>query len=278
MKKTLLTVMLSVVTHFGLHSQNLLLNGDAEMPLVGDSIPHWKQTIGNDWTASSFDEIGSPTPTSGPNFFYPGFGSQQFENNMVSEIEQEIDITADAESVDTGMKNYYFNGYTRSFSQSPADQSNFFIQFYDENESLLQSFNLGSFSSVDFWTNTNTVLRAPAESRKIKVKLHSVLLNGSSNDGNYDDLYLGHAPFLGIAESRTASFIIYPNPSNGIFNIQSDLLLGNSDITISDLNGRIVHQEKSESKVLNLQKIQSGIYVVKITNNDMTYSQKIIKN
>ena len=83
---------------------------------------------------------------------------------------------------------------------------------------------------------------------------------------------------LGVTDTSKLGFAIFPNPSSGIFNIHSDLLSGILEISISDLNGRIVHQEKSENKTLNLQKIQAGVYIIKITNHEVTYSQKIIKN
>ncbi len=83
---------------------------------------------------------------------------------------------------------------------------------------------------------------------------------------------------LGINDANKLDFTIFPNPSSGLFNIQSDSLSGILEISISDLNGRIIHQEKSESKILNLQKIQSGVYIAEVTSNGITYSQKIVKN
>ena len=75
---------------------------------------------------------------------------------------------------------------------------------------------------------------------------------------------------------------IYPNPSNGQFNIRINQYSGKVNIQVVDLNGREVFTTKNElfstEKALDLQALQSGIYVLRISGNDLNYSQKIIKN
>jgi hypothetical protein len=75
---------------------------------------------------------------------------------------------------------------------------------------------------------------------------------------------------------------IYPNPSNGQFNISINKYSGTVNIQVVDLNGREVYAAKNElfnsEKALNLQMLESGIYVLRISGNDLNYSQKIIKN
>lgn len=71
---------------------------------------------------------------------------------------------------------------------------------------------------------------------------------------------------------------LYPNPSTGKFNLQSNKSIENASITVSDLNGRIIHQSKVENKSMNLTHLQSGIYILNIKNDDYNYSQKIIKD
>ncbi len=76
------------------------------------------------------------------------------------------------------------------------------------------------------------------------------------------------------------SFTIFPNPSTGIFNIQTENPITNANITVADLNGRIVHESKAENldnKSLNLNHLQNGIYILNVSNGDFNHSQKIIK-
>lgn len=74
---------------------------------------------------------------------------------------------------------------------------------------------------------------------------------------------------------------IYPNPSNGIYNISS----GNStidEITVYDVMGKIIDsntniQVNDNNAVLNLTHVSSGIYFVKIKANEQTTVKRIIK-
>ena len=112
--------------------------------------------------------------------------------------------------------------------------------------------------------------------------MHSILRNGLSNDGIYDDLYLGSVPLLSTVQNKKSkiNINILPNPSTGIFNIQSENPFENVNITVADLNGRIVYETKSENfdnKSLDLNHLQSGIYILKISNASVKYSQKLVK-
>ena len=85
---------------------------------------------------------------------------------------------------------------------------------------------------------------------------------------------------LGITANEVQKFQIYPNPSAGIFNIQTENSISNAKITVADLNGRIVYVSKSENldnKSLDLNALQSGIYILNVSNADYSHSQKIVK-
>jgi hypothetical protein len=82
--------------------------------------------------------------------------------------------------------------------------------------------------------------------------------------------------------SNSKGVSIYPNPSNGQFNININQYSGKVNIQVADLNGREVYAAKNElfnsEKVLDLKMLESGIYVLRISGEDLNYSQKIIKN
>lgn len=70
----------------------------------------------------------------------------------------------------------------------------------------------------------------------------------------------------------------YPNPSNGIFYINSQEL-GVKFWFVSDLNGRILKKNEQfiESGVIDLTDLPRGIYVLKIVTSDTQSFQKLIK-
>jgi len=82
--------------------------------------------------------------------------------------------------------------------------------------------------------------------------------------------------------TNTKGVSIYPNPSNGQFNININQYSGKVNIQVVDLNGREVYTSKNElfnsEKAVDLKMLESGIYVLRISGEDLNYSQKIIKN
>ncbi len=82
---------------------------------------------------------------------------------------------------------------------------------------------------------------------------------------------------VGINSSTLESSIsIYPNPSNGLFTIESPT---SAEITITNTLGEIVFNQIVESGKhnLNLQKETNGVYFVKVVNNNKQQMLKLIK-
>ncbi|MFZ4107018.1 T9SS-dependent M36 family metallopeptidase [Flavobacterium sp.] len=77
-------------------------------------------------------------------------------------------------------------------------------------------------------------------------------------------------------------FRVYPNPTNGLLNVRINNYIGKVNIQVIDINGRIVNEYSNEDfnteKVLNLNNLQSGMYLLKVTGDSLNFTQKIIKN
>ena len=75
---------------------------------------------------------------------------------------------------------------------------------------------------------------------------------------------------------------VFPNPSNGTINVRINQFIGKINIQLVDLNGRIVYNLNEDNfnieKAININNMQSGIYLLKLTGNNLNYSQKVIKN
>jgi streptogramin lyase len=73
-------------------------------------------------------------------------------------------------------------------------------------------------------------------------------------------------------------FVVYPNPSNGVFNIEA---LNNANLTVYDMTGKQVATQKITigNTTLNLSSCTAGVYFAQITNeNNQTNTIKLIKN
>lgn len=93
----------------------------------------------------------------------------------------------------------------------------------------------------------------------------------------------GTCTFLGIDSFTDESlFNVYPNPSEGIFNLKLNNYVGKIDIEITDLSGRIIKNIKNtdfnNEKTIDLQNLSVGIYMLKVSNAEINYSRKLIKN
>ena len=77
-------------------------------------------------------------------------------------------------------------------------------------------------------------------------------------------------------------FRIYPNPSNGLFNVRINNYVGKVNIQVIDVNGRIVNEFKNDDfnieKEINLTNLQTGMYIVKVNADDLNFTKKIIIN
>ena len=77
-------------------------------------------------------------------------------------------------------------------------------------------------------------------------------------------------------------FRVYPNPTNSLLNVRINNYVGKVNIQVIDINGRIVNEYKNEDfnteKSLNLNNLQSGMYILKVTGDSLNFTQKIMKN
>jgi len=80
---------------------------------------------------------------------------------------------------------------------------------------------------------------------------------------------------LSTDDQPLVNFTIYPNPSNGIFNIVTDL---NATIEILNVKGQMVFTGKVNGHTqLNLSSLNQGIYYLKINNSKVSVIKKIVK-
>jgi len=88
-------------------------------------------------------------------------------------------------------------------------------------------------------------------------------------------MLMGNNWSVSLEETQNNKFSIYPNPSNGEFNIASS---SNelSDLTVKDITGKIVISKVfSSNAIINLNNYAKGVYVVDIKNKKGIFTQKI---
>jgi len=116
-------------------------------------------------------------------------------------------------------------------------------------------------------------------------------LNASSGDANSAlDQVEDFTPFppgpnclLAVDYFNNEDMIrVYPNPTNGTINLRVNQFIGKINIQMVDINGRTVFNQTDNhfniEKTININSLQSGVYILKLSGNNLNYTQKVIKN
>lgn len=82
---------------------------------------------------------------------------------------------------------------------------------------------------------------------------------------------------LANAKFDNAEIKIFPNPASNILNINTSSII--TSIEIVDINGRIIQSlsQNSNEVILNIENLQSGMYLLKVTTENGSSIEKIIK-
>ena len=74
-------------------------------------------------------------------------------------------------------------------------------------------------------------------------------------------------------------FRAYPNPTKDLLNVEIEDISGHATITLSKLNGQVLHivNDVSTGNILDLRNYPLGIYLLKYTDEQTLYVRKIIK-
>ena len=111
----------------------------------------------------------------------------------------------------------------------------------------------------------------------------------SSNNIFYDlnDAVITVDGTVGVEEFAFDNFAVYPNPSNGTFNLTfKPASNDNIEVTLYDLRGRAVNQSTFDdvsasgtfTRQLDYNYVESGMYFLVVKNGDKVTTKKVIKN
>jgi hypothetical protein len=149
-------------------------------------------------------------------------------------------------------------------------------QYYVDNENPSP----GTYTQYDGYTIPIIVRAAviPDSTYTLKIAIADV------GDARYDSGVLiklhsfTSGEYIGIETQKTNSFRVYPNPANDFVVIRSN----NNDlietVTITDLTGKIIRSEifaTNEGKI-NIEDLNSGLYILTISSKSGTNSQKLV--
>jgi Secretion system C-terminal sorting domain len=104
----------------------------------------------------------------------------------------------------------------------------------------------------------------------------NVPLQGINNE-TFDQMEKYNIPLGLVENSKIANLSLFPNPTQDLLHIDSkDSEI--TEITISDMSGRVVFHQNGSAETLSLGNLQNGIYNATIVTTSGAKTKKIIKN
>jgi len=215
MKKTILIIFAALLL-YQLPAQNLVTNPDAEGLPRGTGWTIIKQGALTclssptdnflNWTMKPDGSSNYPydhtTGASGGTVFFSGCDTY-FTGPF--ELQQTIDVSADATIIDLGNQLYMFSGYMQTPVNNQTDEGRFIVDFLNASNTILgtsytsswQSYFGGSGTSWVYYNNSRI---APSGTRKIKIRMQAQLsLNRPAINVYFDDISLTKPMILPVS-------------------------------------------------------------------------------
>ena len=76
---------------------------------------------------------------------------------------------------------------------------------------------------------------------------------------------------------------IYPNPTEGVFELSFRTAAGPLSVAVTDVNGKVVYNENNENpdgfykKEIDLKGMPQGNYIISVTQGERVFTQQISK-
>ena len=103
-------------------------------------------------------------------------------------------------------------------------------------------------------------------------------------DGEVEDYTINVLTSLSVDEQELSSFAIYPNPNNGEFTVKfNSFSTKNVKVKVYDIRGRTILNNKysnsgSFNQRINLSNVESGMYLINVSDGIKKATRKIIVN
>ncbi len=121
----------------------------------------------------------------------------------------------------------------------------------------------------------NGDIQAPAniEDNQDFAIISSIAIDSAQNIGWYNYSVANDTSTVSISDEEFCGITLYPSPNNGNFKLHITPELLGKQLTITDINGRVILVRKAESETteISLGKIAAGIYFARIGENKLKF-------
>ena len=191
-------------------------------------------------TASSTGSITATTTA--------GDHSQLGTSDLIGTVNRTWNLSNNGVS---GFTNYTVNlNYSAAETDAGATPASFVIRKYEGTS----------------WTAPST-LGTPSDS--------SISASGITGFG---DFAVGQIIPLGTANFELENVTLFPNPSTNNFVTITSAIFGDINVSVFDVLGKQISNQKLHNNKLDVSGLKSGIYLLKISQNEKTAIKKLIIN
>lgn len=103
-----------------------------------------------------------------------------------------------------------------------------------------------------------------------------------NNFGEMEDYTVTIDPPLATPGFESASLSVYPNPTNGLVNVQFGNITTLNAINVYSISGQLVYSKQfnnaSDSYIVDLGKTATGVYIMKLEGENGTIIKRLVKN
>lgn len=129
--------------------------------------------------------------------------------------------------------------------------------------------------------STYTIDVVPEKAGKIYVDIEEGVVDDSDLNGNYkaEQWSISFNWPVGIDKLNDAGIKIYPNPSDGMFNLEIGKEYSNCNIRVIDVTGRVLYEEVLNNlnrHQLNLMDLTQGVYIFSLSIDNKQYNDRIL--
>lgn len=104
----------------------------------------------------------------------------------------------------------------------------------------------------------------------------------NNNFGEMEDYVVTIDPPLATPGFENASVSVYPNPTNGLVNIQFAEMTAVDAINVFSISGQLVYSKQfsgsSDAYTIDLAKAATGVYIMKLESQNGTMIKRLVKN
>jgi hypothetical protein len=183
------------------------------------------------------------------------------------------------------------------YSYSMENNEDFWLRFYNgsswatvgtwargtsfENNTFYSATVVLNSSDVNFSSNSAFRFQNDASGNNDHIYIDQVTINGITGDGGVANsisaVSNNNSNFALNSSSFNGDEMVYPNPAINILNINPNFGTIKSTYRITNVLGQVITSGTIKNNSVNISILERGIYLIELTDEEETFTQKFIK-